>query len=659
MAFWCCRKRGRMTSLWLKLLAASIIFVSIYFLAGVGLRGERKYDIVRSFMSFERSSEDKRKYISNLLKLRGPWLDASRSNTAGSGCVHPNLPLWTDQLKNYFKPCVPVKCSDDVNWVYTDSGRFYISSQAEKVVGKIECELTPIVNDEDNTKYLETIKDVKNGSGLVTDTFKSSCTSSSGKSYTNIHVGIAGRSKTNEQQKPPNAKYNVFMYGFDSMSRNMVKRFLPKTHEFFVNELGGHILNEYNIVGDGTPQALMPILTGRKETEIPEVRRGHTNAKPVDEILEFVWKRFEKRGYVTQWGEDMSYIGTFTYRMLGFKEQPVHHYMRPYQVEIEKLNNKRHCHGNKGTHTVFLDWLMESLRTNLGLPIFSFGFFSDYTHDGSECVGLIDDGNVAMFKYMKSLNLFKNTFIILMSDHGARFGALRQTEQGKLEERMPYFGIFVPPDFRKDHPNKYTNFLESVDRLTTPFDIYETLLDILEETNTFEPTDRKSYSLFSKIPKQRSCSDAGIEPHWCACLNWQNVSTSDSIVAALAEHIVESFNKMLANFSHLCHKLILQQVITAVQLISNDHVLKFKQSKDNDGRIADFSDNTKSELQYFQLKFETMPGEGRFEATVSIDVKTGKIFVGKYDISRINKYNDAPKCIADKHPELRPYCVCI
>ena len=94
-------------------------------------------------------------------------------------------------------------------------------------------------------------------------------------------------------------------------------------------------------------------------------------------------------------------------------------------------------------------------------------------------------------------------------------------------------------------------------------------------------------------------------------------------------------------------------------MISNDHVLKFKQSKDNDGRIVDFSDNTKSELQYFQLKFETIPGEGRFEATVSIDVKTGKIFVGKYDISRINKYNDTPKCIADKHPELRPYCVCI
>ena len=31
------------------------------------------------------------------------------------------------------------------------------------------------------------------------------------------------------------------------------------------------------------------------------------------------WDKFKKKGYVTQFGEDSINIGTFTYRMLGFK----------------------------------------------------------------------------------------------------------------------------------------------------------------------------------------------------------------------------------------------------------------------------------------------------------------------------------------------------
>jgi hypothetical protein len=69
------------------------------------------------------------------------------------------------------------------------------------------------------------------------------------------------------------------MFGFDSLSRMAWTRLLPQTREFFLTALGGIELEGYNIVGDGTPAALLPILTGKMEEELPEARRGYPGAR--------------------------------------------------------------------------------------------------------------------------------------------------------------------------------------------------------------------------------------------------------------------------------------------------------------------------------------------------------------------------------------------
>jgi len=80
------------------------------------------------------------------------------------------------------------------------------------------------------------------------------------------------------------------------------------------------------------------------------------------------------------------------------------------------------------------------------------------------------------------METYNNTFVFIISDHGSRFGAIHHLEIGKLEEsleRAPYFGIIVPPNFRHEFPGKYKHFLSNTNRLTTPLDIYHTLIDIL------------------------------------------------------------------------------------------------------------------------------------------------------------------------------------
>lgn len=73
----------------------------------------------------------------------------------------------------------------------------------------------------------------------------------------------------------------------------------------------------YNIVGDGTPQALIPMLTGKNELELPDTRKRIKNTKFVNSYP-FIWNDYKKSGYVTAFFEDVPKTGTFNYRLNGF-----------------------------------------------------------------------------------------------------------------------------------------------------------------------------------------------------------------------------------------------------------------------------------------------------------------------------------------------------
>lgn len=88
------------------------------------------------------------------------------------------------------------------------------------------------------------------------------------------------------------------MFGFDSLSRNAFIRKLPKSFEYLTKNLNADVLKGYNIIGDGTPQALIPLLTGFTELELPETRKRKFSSTYVNEYP-FLWKKFMKAGYVT------------------------------------------------------------------------------------------------------------------------------------------------------------------------------------------------------------------------------------------------------------------------------------------------------------------------------------------------------------------------
>lgn len=70
-------------------------------------------------------------------------------------------------------------------------------------------------------------------------------------------------------------------------------------------------------MGDGTPQALTPILTGKTELELPDVRKRFAHSHPVD-VYPFIWNDYQQNGYVTAFLEDLPDTGVYQYRLRGF-----------------------------------------------------------------------------------------------------------------------------------------------------------------------------------------------------------------------------------------------------------------------------------------------------------------------------------------------------
>uniref|UniRef100_A0AC34G724 Uncharacterized protein n=1 Tax=Panagrolaimus sp. ES5 TaxID=591445 RepID=A0AC34G724_9BILA len=80
--------------------------------------------------------------------------------------------------------------------------------------------------------------------------------------------------KSKEIERPSTwTGLSVYWFSFDSLSQMAFRRLLPKTVEYLEKKLEAVTLNGYNIVGDGTPQAFIPILTGKTELELPLTRK--------------------------------------------------------------------------------------------------------------------------------------------------------------------------------------------------------------------------------------------------------------------------------------------------------------------------------------------------------------------------------------------------
>ena len=600
----------------------------------------------------------------------GEWEILGARPDPRQACVHPRLPLHNPNMMQYLRKLQPIKCRNEPDWVFTAHGRIFISQDAVNIHGVITCLIKPVFMENDDfapAKGKEV--PIENGSLLQHDAFIAKCKANDGKTYESIHNSIA-RVDISKQKliKAKDSKgLNVVIWGTDSMSSLAFQRMLPMSHEYFTKTLGGILLEGYNIIGDGTAQAWIPILTGKTQFEQPDTQKGGAGSHFCD-IYPLIWKEYERQGYITNFAEDDPNFGMFNYKLKGFRKQPTHHYMRPFYLEATRFTNSRYsaylpfdnrpekyCLGSRPRPRMMFDWIKESFETYPDSLKLSISFSAELTHEYNDFAQLQEPYLLEFLQSMESKNYLNNTVVILMSDHGARFSKLRATEQGKLEERMPYFAFRFPDWFKRVYPREFNNFVTNSKRLTTPFDIHETLLDLIGISPSKEGP---GISLFTEVPLERTCTQAHIEPHYCACLKWEKVAGDDADVFAAAKAVVDEINNILSPFSSYCQMLSLNYVKEGSKFSTNEDVLKFHESPSGVGQEPDMSDNMKAQDTLILVTFVTKPTDGLFEATVRKRTSDGKILVDLKQISRINKYGNSSACIKMKATQLLPYCVC-
>uniref|UniRef100_T1IUT3 DUF229 domain-containing protein n=1 Tax=Strigamia maritima TaxID=126957 RepID=T1IUT3_STRMM len=589
-------------------------------------------------------------------------------NPKGQACLHPDLDANDPVLAKFFSPSSPIVCDSEPDWVCVSEGKVSECNHTAQKHKQIEC----------TYNFLERVSDFKTNEmepihanegepvSLRSDFFKVRCEDANGEQWSNIMAGIRKddevRRRAGKNHLPNDALgLNVLIWGHDSLSRMTFMRKMPKTYEYITEILGAVVLKGYNIVGDGTPQALIPILTGKTELELPETRKRMGSKAQHVNVYPFVWKDFQDHGYVTGYAEDCPGIGTFTYRLMGFNEQPTDHYMRTFYLSAieEYSQHLEYCLRATPRHKVMMNWMKEFFTMYADKPKFAFSFHSELSHDNLNKVGSADDDLHQMIYFLQSQGHLNTTLLIIMSDHGHRFSQVRETQQGKQEERLPFFAFVFPPWFEQKYPIAMMNFRRNSERLTTPFDIYPTLYNILhfEGPGKGNVKDR-GISLFKEVPLSRTCMDADVEPHWCACLNWKPVDPNEEIVQQAAEALVQHINDITDLERELCEILKLDKIVWAGKFLPTKGLLQFKKNADYDGFVADMSDQTTVSIELYQVQIHTQPGEGHFEASLKYDVTTKTFSIRTTDISRVNKYGQAAECVEETQEQLRKYCYC-
>ncbi|XP_050722093.1 uncharacterized protein LOC127001523 isoform X2 [Eriocheir sinensis] len=439
-------------------------------------------------------------------------------------------------------------------------------------------------------------------------------------------------------------KLSVIFIGTDSASRLNMLRFLPKTYEYLTQELGALDLQGYNKVGDNTFPNLLAYLGGYFSEEVDKT--CITKSRHYDDC-HWVWKDFKRNGYVTAYMEDAPWMGAFHYLRRGFISQPTDFYSRPFFLASEKEIGQSHkCQGAELSLKVVQDYSLEFTRTFLDTPSFGFFWSASLTHDYLNTLRHADEPHLRYLKELKEMGALNHTAVFFVSDHGMRWGNLRATYIGMLEERLPYVVIYLPPWFRKKYHQAYANVVTNTHRLTANFDVHETLLDLaygrfadLDHVTSTPSEARRGISLFRSVPWNRTCANAGISQHYCACQNTVEVAKDDQRLYPAAEFLRDFLNEKLRPYPQ-CEQFSKVEVNSA-RVYHIDEELKQKELQ--------------SEVRTYLLQATLSPGRVVVEASLRHS-QQDNAFKMLGSVSRVSKYGDTSGCI--RHDLLRQYCYC-
>ncbi|XP_017074980.2 LOW QUALITY PROTEIN: uncharacterized protein LOC108110424 [Drosophila eugracilis] len=447
-------------------------------------------------------------------------------------------------------------------------------------------------------------------------------------------------------------KASVIMYGIDTVSRTNLRRMMPLLYEY-LRSPGWYEMMGYNKVADNSFPNIFALLTGYSP-ETAETEICDTDLDGCLDKIPFIWQDFKKNGYLTAYAEDEEVSNTFSYKKPGFAVKPTDYYFRPFLNALEKETHvqycpdcrKKYCLGRRLANSYIFDYCRQFMQRFVAdRPIWGMFWTNHFSHDDVFMLSAMQHKILNDLLNFEKDGAFEHTIMIFFSDHGARFGPMMHMKESFLEERLPMMFIYLPPWFREKYPLYAEALFQNQNRLSSNFDVYNTLRHILNIDEGVDDTQwafdcPQCQSLFHPLPENRGCSEAAIVEAYCTCHNYEVVK-EEPWTWRMAELVVDRINQylQLKNLNSLCSNL----------------TLKFRSTEQRVDKIEE-DESLPKRMQYYHTRIQVHQNMAEFYATVLYNRETEELKINVEHISRINIYGSDSECINNKITKL--FCIC-
>ncbi|KAJ9576012.1 hypothetical protein L9F63_007112, partial [Diploptera punctata] len=442
---------------------------------------------------------------------------------------------------------------------------------------------------------------------------------------------------------------SVLIFGLDSMSRLNFIRQLPRTYNFLTEVLDSVVFTGMTKCGDNTFPNMIAFLSGKNVHERNQENKLSVKKPTYFDSTYLVWENFSANGYITMYDEDWPSITLFNFGASGFKYVPTDYYIRPFWLALDKIEHFNsddwRCFANVPKHMYLLDYVQLFTQKMKDHRYFAYSFLTLLSHDDLNMIQVADTDFEAMFMKMWRKGHLNNTVLIVLGDHGNRFSDLRQTDIGRVEERMPFLSVWLPSALKEKYPHLQKGLQSNRNILLSWYDFYEMLMDIasnnLDEESLVTRYGTIGSSPFRKISDKRNCDDVGIPEEYCICARETQLSTNNTRVRTIAEDLVNHMNVLLQSNieQEMCSYLELTNIISAQLLSLGPGV-----AKPQGFRVL------------YRITIQVYPSDAVFEGTLELDAWSEKGHV-LGDVNRLNRYGNQSHCISDRI--LKLYCFCI
>lgn len=440
--------------------------------------------------------------------------------------------------------------------------------------------------------------------------------------------------------------YNVIIIGLSSMSRLSFHRTMPVTANFLKDKGAIEFMGYNTATNDPQITDLVPVLMGLSHSELKTI--CWPGPSTTLDRCPLIWDRFKDAGFFTALLEDtakLSILNINHFKFPGFSYSPTDYYLYPFLQEVENTKaGNPYCLGSKFAFQFMLDYLVDLTTVLMPSRLFGMVWESSVTYKEQNNPMLLDYSYKTMIKKLDDSGYLNKTVLIVLSDHGAGHGNMTKTEQGwkDLEQRLPILYVLPPPSFSKDYSSAYENLKDNSGRLTTPLDLHDTLIDLLdvEAINNEElairtqTTKNRSYSLFLQIPGNRTCTSANIANQLCTCFNTMTTKESNMEAKEASKHFITHLNGLISTYT-ACAKFNLEKIVKIQEV---------------------YDDNNKEKAwRDFQIVVRTAPGGREFETTMRLNDKSIWSLTGAIKNRNMNVQHS--HCM--KENKLKMYCYCL